>query len=347
MHAEALLQHLTGAEAAVVVNNNAAATLLVLAALAHGREVIMSRAELVEIGGGFRVPDIMRQSGAILREVGTTNRTRVADYAAAISDRTAVVLRVHPSNFRMDGFVERPDTAELVEVAHRFGVLMVEDLGSGNVLGRGLGLSPGEQQGLNVAALDEPTVRASLDAGYDVVSVSGDKLLGGPQAGIVLGRRDALTPIRRHPLMRALRVDKLTYAALEATILEHLAGRARDTVPVARMIALPLRDVAARADALARQLQLRKGPRGLGRGRLLHHRGRQRPRVGAADAARRAARCRCLGRRPRPAPATGRAGGRRPHPGRPAGARSPHDPPRRRRRRRRRDRRRPSPDSVP
>ncbi len=259
VHAEALLQDLTGAEAAVVVNNNAAATMLVLAALAHGREVIVSRAELVEIGGGFRVPDIMRQSGAVLREVGTTNRTRAADFAAAISDRTAMVLRVHPSNFRMDGFVERPDTAELVAVAHRFGVLVVEDLGSGNVLGRGLGLLPGEQQGVNVAALDEPTVRASLEAGYDVVTVSGDKLLGGPQAGIVLGRREALTPIRRHPLMRALRVDKLTYAALEATILEHLAGRARDTVPVARMIALPLRDVAARADALAGQLQRVRG----------------------------------------------------------------------------------------
>ena len=259
VHAEALLRQLTGADAAVVVNNNAAATMLVLAALAQGREVIISRAELVEIGGGFRVPDIMRQSGAILREVGTTNRTRVADYAAAISDRTAVVLRVHPSNFRMDGFVERPDTAELVEVAHRFGVLVVEDLGSGNVLGPGLGLDDHEQRGLNVAALDEPTVRASVEAGYDVVTVSGDKLLGGPQAGIVLGRREPLDAIRRHPLMRALRVDKLTIAALEATILEHLGGRARETVPVARMIALPLSDVATRAEAIAEQLLLLPG----------------------------------------------------------------------------------------
>ena len=251
VHAEALLRALTGAEAAVVVNNNAAATMLVLSALASGREVIISRGELVEIGGGFRVPDILRQSGAILREVGTTNRTRVADYAAAFSDRTAAVLRVHPSNFRMDGFVERPDTAQLIAAARRFGILAIEDLGSGNVLGEGLGLTPAQRGGMNLAAIEEPTVRGSLEAGYDVVSVSGDKLLGGPQAGIILGRADVVDRIRRHPLMRAVRVDKLTYAALEATLLEHLGGRARETVPVARMIAMPIDDLSARAAALA------------------------------------------------------------------------------------------------
>ena len=241
VHASALIERLTGAEGAVVVNNNAAAVLLVLAALAAGREVIISRGELVEIGGGFRIPDVLRQSGATLREVGTTNRTRIADYAAAISDRTAVILRVHPSNFRIEGFTERPELREVAALGARFDVPVVEDLGSGL-----LAATPG--------TAGEPTVRASLEAGVDACTFSGDKLIGGPQAGIVAGRRAVIDRLRSHPLMRALRVDKLAYAALEATLLEHAAGRAADTVPVARMIATPVADLEARADILRTRL---------------------------------------------------------------------------------------------
>ena len=200
VHAESLVARLTGAEAAVVVNNNAAATMLLLAALAAGREVIISRGELVEIGGGFRVPDVMAQSGAILREVGTTNRTRAADYAAAIGDRTALILRVHPSNFRVVGFTERPSLDELVALGQRFNVAVAEDLGSG-------WLGWPERSALPESLRDEPIVSESIAAGLDVVCFSGDKLLGGPQAGIIAGRRAALDVIRRHPLMRALRVD--------------------------------------------------------------------------------------------------------------------------------------------
>jgi len=244
-HAERLLCRLTGAESAVVVNNNAAATLLILAALARGREVIVSRGELVEIGGGFRVPDVMAQSGAILREVGTTNRTRAADYGAAIGDRTALILRVHPSNFRIEGFTERPALEELVALGRRFGIPVADDLGSGYL---------GEAAGLPRVA-DEPDVRQSLGAGADVVCFSGDKLLGGPQAGIIVGRRDVLATIRRHPLMRALRVDKLTYAAIEATLQLHVTGRAAQEIPVARMLAMSRDEIAARASALAERLR--------------------------------------------------------------------------------------------
>ncbi len=247
VHAERLLCRLTGAEAAVVVNNNAAAVLLVLAALAAGREVIVSRGELVEIGGGFRVPDVMAQSGATLREVGTTNRTRVADYAAAVNERTALILRVHQSNFRISGFTERPALGELVALGRRLGVPVVEDLGSGY-----LGVPPPEPGG---PLADEPEVTASVAAGVDAACFSGDKLLGGPQAGIIVGRRDLLGVVRRHPLMRALRVDKLTYAALEATLIEYLAGRAARTVPVARMIALTRDEIDARARRLADRLR--------------------------------------------------------------------------------------------
>jgi L-seryl-tRNA(Ser) seleniumtransferase len=239
VHAEGLLTALTGAEAAVVVNNNAAATLLMLAALARGREVLISRGELVEIGGGFRVPDIMAQSGCVLREVGTTNRTRVADYAAAAGPRTALMLRVHPSNFRIDGFTERPSLPQLVDTGHRLGIPVVEDLGSGELL-------PG--------LADEPSVAASLSAGVSLVCVSGDKLLGGPQAGILLGTRALVDPLRQHPLMRAFRVDKLTYGALEATLIEHLAGRARETVPVRRMLAQTSEDLQQRAAQLGTAL---------------------------------------------------------------------------------------------
>ena len=248
VHAERLLCRLTGAEAAVVVNNNAAATLLVLAAIASGREVIISRGELVEIGGGFRVPDVLAQSGAVLREVGTTNRTRAADYAATISDRTALILRVHRSNFRIEGFTARPSLAELVDVGHRFNVPVAEDLGSGY-----LGLERPTPPSLG----DEPTVPHSVAAGVDVVMFSGDKLLGGPQAGIVAGREAVVARIRTHPLMRALRVDKLTYAALEATLEEFAAGRAQSTLPVAAMLAMTAEDIGRRAQALAQALAAR------------------------------------------------------------------------------------------
>ena len=253
VHAATLLTQLTGAEAAVVVNNNAAAVLLVLAALADGREVIISRGELVEIGGGFRIPDVMRQSGAILREVGTTNRTRAADYAAAIGERTALMLRVHPSNFRIEGFTERPALAEVAALGARFDIPVVEDLGSGQLSVGAAAGAVGGRAGAGAIG-DEPTVDASIDAGVSVCTFSGDKLLGGPQAGIIVGRRALLERVRRHPLMRALRVDKLTIAALEATLIEHAAGRADQTVPVARMIAAPVKELAARAEALRARL---------------------------------------------------------------------------------------------
>jgi L-seryl-tRNA(Ser) seleniumtransferase len=243
-HAQHLVARLTGAPAAVVVNNNAAATLLLLASLAAGREVIVSRGELVEIGGAFRVPDVMAQSGAILREVGTTNRTRAADYAAAINDRTALILRVHPSNFTIRGFTERPSVEELVAVGRRFNVPVVEDLGSG-------WLGWPDRSSLPEALREEPIVSESIAAGVDAVCFSGDKLLGGPQAGIIAGTREILDVVRRHPLMRALRADKLTYAALEATLEEHAIGRGLGAVPVLQMASLDAASIGARAEALA------------------------------------------------------------------------------------------------
>ena len=250
VHAERLLTALTGAEAACVVNNNAAATFLTLAALAAGREVIVSRGELVEIGGGFRVPDVMAQSGALLREVGTTNRTRAADYAAAINERTALILRVHPSNFRIEGFTQRPSVEELVALGRRFHIRVAEDLGSG-LLHRSL-LAEGSP--LSSALREEPTVRDSINAGVHAVMFSGDKLLGGPQAGIIAGTHDALDPIRRHPLMRALRVDKMTYAALEATLQAYAADQWH-ALPLMQMLSLTAAAVGQRADALARSLR--------------------------------------------------------------------------------------------
>jgi L-seryl-tRNA(Ser) seleniumtransferase len=244
IHAERLTARLTGAASAVIVNNNAAATLLVLAAVAAGREVIVSRGELVEIGGGFRVPDVMKQSGAILREIGTTNRTRAADYAAAVSDRTALILRVHRSNFRIEGFTERPSLPELVDVGRRLQIPIAEDQGSGFL---GFETEP-------PAVRDEPSVRRSVEEGADVVMFSGDKLLGGPQAGIVAGSQHIVTIVRRHPLMRALRADKMTYAALEATLQEYAAGRATRTVPVARMLWMTEEEIETRAGRILDQL---------------------------------------------------------------------------------------------
>ena len=240
VHAERLLCALTGADAATVVNNNAAAALLTLSALASGREVIVSRGELVEIGGGFRVPDVLAQSGATLREVGTTNKTRLADYSAAISDRTALILRVHPSNFRVEGFTGRPRLEELSALAGSLGVPLVEDAGSGLLAS------------LGVRALDsEPVVGASLRAGADLVVFSGDKLLGGPQAGIAVGRRNLVDRLRVHPLMRALRADKLTYAALEATLALWISESSRAHIPVVRMLTMSVDEIDRRARALA------------------------------------------------------------------------------------------------
>jgi L-seryl-tRNA(Ser) seleniumtransferase len=239
VHAESLLTTLTGAEAAVVVNNNAAATMLILASLGAGREVLISRGELVEIGGGFRVPDVMAQSGAVLREVGTTNRTRVGDYRAAIGARTAMLLRVHPSNFRIEGFTERPSLQELVAAAHDAGIPLVEDLGSGR---------------LDETLEWEPAVQRSIAAGADLVCFSGDKMLGGPQAGIIVGRAALVKQLQRHPLMRAVRVDKLTLAALEATLIEYRAGRAHASIPVVRMLRESIESVETRAQHLVEQL---------------------------------------------------------------------------------------------
>ncbi len=245
VHTERLLCALTGAEAAVITNNNAAATWLVLAALGAGREVVASRGELVEIGGGFRVPDIMAQSGAVLREVGTTNRTRVSDYGAAISERTAMLLRVHPANFRIEGFTERPGLAALAGLAHQFHLPLFEDLGSG-----WLGLP--QEGGWPDAIRDEPSILDSLKAGADLVAFSGDKLLGGPQAGIIVGRRDLMERVRRHPLMRAVRADKQTYAALEATLMLWQREAARTEIPVVRMLLESLESLDARARVLVK-----------------------------------------------------------------------------------------------
>jgi L-seryl-tRNA(Ser) seleniumtransferase len=238
-HVAPLLRRLTGAEAALVVNNNAAAVLLALAALAEGRQVLVSRGELIEIGDGFRIPDVLARSGARLVEVGTTNRTRTADYERAIGPDTAVLLRVHQSNFRVVGFAEQPTTAELAGLAGRHGLPLVDDLGSG-VLSNSLLLG------------DEPSVREELDAGADLVCFSGDKLLGGPQAGIVSGRAELVERLRRHPLQRALRADKLTLAALEGTLALYLEPeRALREVPVLRMVAEPAEKVRRRAERLA------------------------------------------------------------------------------------------------
>jgi L-seryl-tRNA(Ser) seleniumtransferase len=232
----AQIRHLTGAESAVVVNNNAAAVMLVLTAFAAGREVVCSRGELVEIGGSFRVPDVIASGGARLREVGTTNRTRVGDYRAAIGPDTALLLKVHPSNFRVTGFTEAPAREELVALARERDLLVVEDLGSGALEDR-----PGE-----------PSVGSVVRSGVDLVCISGDKLLGGPQAGIVLGRADLCERLRKHPLYRALRVDKVILAALEATLGDHASGRAP---PVVAMLREPVEAVRERAERLRVELR--------------------------------------------------------------------------------------------
>jgi len=244
LHAERLLCRLTGAEAALVVNNNAAAVLLVLTALAQGREVVISRGQLVEIGGGFRIPDVMRQSGARLVEVGTTNRTHLRDYQAAIGPDTAMLMIAHQSNYRITGFTAQVASADLAALAHESGLIAYEDLGSGTLLDTA-------QYGF----AHEPTVQEAVAAGLDLVSFSGDKLLGAPQAGIVVGRADLVARLRRFPLTRALRVDKTTLAGLQATLLHYLVGDAEEAIPVWRMIATPLEELNRRARRWARRLR--------------------------------------------------------------------------------------------
>jgi L-seryl-tRNA(Ser) seleniumtransferase len=239
--AEFLLTAITGAEDALVVNNNAAALLLALAALSRRKDVLVSRGELIEIGGEFRLPEIMNASGARLVEVGTTNRTRLADYRRALSDRTGMILKVHPSNFRVVGFAETPDGASLAEVAHRAGVPLLHDVGSGL-------LTPAR-----TVPAEEPVASVALEAGADLVCFSGDKLLGGPQAGILLGRRDLVERLRRHPIARAVRVDKMTVAALEVVLRMHADGR-REDLPAWRSLVEPAAAVRERARAMAASL---------------------------------------------------------------------------------------------
>ena len=237
---EPLLCRLTGAEAAIAVNNNASAVLLALAALARGKEVLLSRGQLVEIGGGFRIPDVMRQSRAKLVEVGTTNRTRIADYEAAASPKTAAILRVHPSNFKIIGFTEQAELGELAALAQRLGVLLIDDIGSGCLL---------DTTAYGLAA--EPMPQASIAAGADIVMFSGDKLLGGPQGGLIVGRKQAIDRLKRHPLARAVRLDKASIAGLAATLRLYVDGSAAHQVPVWRMIAMPLDAIRDRAQVIA------------------------------------------------------------------------------------------------
>ena len=228
---------------AVVVNNCAAATFLALNTLAEKREVVVSRSELVEIGGGFRIPEILEKSGAVLKEVGTTNRTRVADYEHALTDQTALILRVHQSNFSIEGFVYRPALRELVSLAQTAGVPLFEDQGTGLVSGL-------ERLGIT----NQPTLRDSIDKCVDLVAASGDKLLGGPQCGLLIGRSDLIARIRKNPLLRTFRVDKLTYAALEATLYEYLEG-SPESIPVMRMLGTPAEEIERRCQAVADAIQ--------------------------------------------------------------------------------------------
>jgi L-seryl-tRNA(Ser) seleniumtransferase len=248
-HCRELLARLAGSEDAIVANNNAAAVMLVLNTLAEDGEVIVSRGELIEIGGSFRVPEVMEKSGARLREVGTTNRTRIEDYERAINERTRLILRVHPSNYRIIGFTERPSVEEVAGLARRAGVASFEDLGSGCLIDLG-----------PYGVKDEPVVRESLDAGIGVVSFSGDKMLGGPQAGIIAGSHEIINRVRKNPLMRALRVDKMTYAALEATLRLYERDVADSEVPVIRAIAATREEISERAARMSEAIeQLTRG----------------------------------------------------------------------------------------
>ena len=236
VHIRPLLCQLTGAEAAMVVNNNASAVLLGLSALARGKEVIVSRGEELEIGGGFRIPDVLRQSGATLIEVGTTNRTYAADYQAAITDNTGAILKVHASNFRIDGFTHSAEASELAEIGDRYEIPVLHDIGSGCLLNtRDFGLA------------SEPTPRESIDAGVGLVFFSGDKLLGGPQAGIAVGKSELVLRMQEDPLARAVRTDKMSLAALAATLLHYVKGEAEEKVPIWRMISVSAGELEDRA----------------------------------------------------------------------------------------------------
>lgn len=241
-NAETLLRELTGAPGALIVNNCAAATMLALQGVAVGREVIISRGQLVEIGGGFRLPEVFEAAGVILREVGTSNRTTVDDYKQAINNSTGAILRVHRSNFRVSGFVAEPTAAELAALAREHDLPMIDDLGSGCLTS----LAP--------LGLDEPDVASSLQSKADLVLFSGDKLLGGPQAGILIGQADWIKRLRKHPMARAIRVCKLTLAALEATLEDHLAGDAFNTIPVLSMLSMPAENVRERCDWMVEEL---------------------------------------------------------------------------------------------
>lgn len=243
IHAESILRKLTGAEAAMVVNNNAAAVLLVLSALANRKRVAIARTQLVEIGGGFRVPDVMKQSGAKLVEVGTTNRVRLSDYQSAFEEPTALVMRAHRSNFKIVGFTEEPELRDIVTVAHQANVPVVDDLGSGALLDTA-------KYGL----AHEPTVQESLADGVDLVCFSGDKLLGGPQAGIILGRKALIDKIKKHPLARAVRADKTCLAGVTATLLHYLRDEAEREIPIWRMMSLTLGQLKSRAEAWRAEL---------------------------------------------------------------------------------------------
>lgn len=238
IHAESVLQKLTGAEAALVVNNNASAVLLTLAALSNRKRAIIARSQLVEIGGGFRVPDVMKQSGAKLVEVGTTNRVHLRDYEEALSEPTGVVMRAHRSNFKIIGFTEEPELNDIVDVAHKAGVMVVDDLGSGSFIDTA-------QYGL----IHEPTVQETLSAGVDVVTFSGDKLLGGPQAGIIVGRKELIAKIKKHPLARAVRADKVALAGIMVTLLHYLKDEAEHEIPIWQMISMKQEQVKVRAEA--------------------------------------------------------------------------------------------------
>jgi len=242
VHTSRLIERLTGAEAAIVVNNCAAAVLVTLAALARDGEVIVSRGELIEIGDGFRIPEIMEQSGAVLREVGTTNRTRIADYENSVNEKTRVILRVHPSNFTVSGFTEKPEVEQLIALGQRAGLPVVEDLGSGCLMD------------LSSVGINEPTARDSVEAGFSLVLFSGDKILGGPQAGIIAGKKELVQKVRRHPLFRALRVDKLTITAMEVTLRAYLRS-AWNEIPALRMMHLPLGEIAERTRSFYEALQ--------------------------------------------------------------------------------------------
>lgn len=236
-HAHTMLTELTGAEDALVVNNNAAAVLLVLTALVKRKKVVLSRGQLVEIGGGFRVPEVMQTSGAKLVEVGTTNRVRLEDYRGALEHGADAVMRAHPSNFKVIGFTEEPELAELVTLTHSYNALFIDDLGSGALINTS-----------EFGIAREPMVQDSIKAGADIVCFSGDKLLGGPQAGIILGKKELISKIKKHPLARAVRADKLCLAALEATLIHYLKGDALDQIPTWKMISTPLAEIKKRAE---------------------------------------------------------------------------------------------------